>query len=230
VRGWNSNWGTVKLMELTPDGQQVKEGAVIARASSSSAATPCSGSTTASSAPRRGHPEPHHERPGAGRAPDGPAPQGAGGAHGGARRAAREGHLPAAGGALQDPERIADFEVEAVTARLAGARRSQAAELAYQDLNVKWVHEDLSRYRWYENAFQLKAPHDGVVRHAFNSRERRKLQKGDACSAGTKVVSLAKDDRLAARFFVPEHRLAEIALGDEVVVTSNTSAEQLRPR
>ena len=127
-------------------------------------------------------------------------------------------------------QRIADFEVEAVAARIDGARRARAAEDAYQDLDVKWVREGLARYQYHEKNFTLPAPHDGVVRHAFNSNERRKTQKGDAFSAGQRVVSLARDATLAAHSFVPEHRLAEIAVGATVIVTSTASAEGSRPR
>ena len=31
VSGWQSNWGNVKLLELAPDGKEVKEGDVVAR-------------------------------------------------------------------------------------------------------------------------------------------------------------------------------------------------------
>ncbi|MGC4118327.1 MAG: ATP-binding cassette domain-containing protein [Myxococcales bacterium] len=227
VRGWNSNWGTVKLMQLTADGAQVKQGDVIARfefigrdalqwiqdriqrtEAEASQSRISSGQTLDTLlmdlrrkelAARMASLDVQREK----------------------ALSKRQAEL------YKIQKKIADFEVYAVTSRIEGAKRSRDAENAYQDLNVKWVHDDLDRYRFYENAFQVRAPHDGVVRHAFNSQERRKLQKGDACSAGQKVVSLAKDAKLAARFFVPEHRLSEIVVGAEVTVTSNTSAEQL---
>lgn len=228
VRGWNSNWGTVKLLQLTADGAEAKKGEVIARfefigrdalqwindriqktEAEASQSRITSGQLLESLLMDKRRKELVAQTA--------------------ALDIQREKAISRRQAELYKiQKKIADFEVEAVGARIDGARRSQQAENAYQDLNVKWVREDLARYRFYENAFQLKAPHDGVVRHAFNSQERRKLQKGDACQAGQKVVSLAKDTRLAARFFVPEHRLAQVAVGDAVVVTSNTSAAQLK--
>lgn len=40
---------------------------------------------------------------------------------------------------------------------------------------------------------------------------------------GDHFVSVAKDDRISVRFFVPEHRLHQIAVGDEVKVKSLSS-------
>jgi multidrug efflux pump subunit AcrA (membrane-fusion protein) len=228
VRGWSSNWGTIKLMQLTPDGQQVKQGEVIARFEFIGR----DALQWINDRIQRTEAEASQSRISSGQTLDALlmdlrrkelAARMAG------LDVQREKALSRRQAELYKiQKKIADFEVEAVTSRIEGARRSRDAENGYQDLNVKWVREDLARYQFYEKAFQLRAPHDGVVRHAFNSQERRKLQKGDACSAGQKVVSLAKDARLAARFFVPEHRLSEVAVGAAVTVTSNTSAERLK--
>ncbi|MCA9582541.1 MAG: HlyD family secretion protein, partial [Myxococcales bacterium] len=65
------------------------------------------------------------------------------------------------------------------------------------------------------------------VRHAFNARERRPMQKGDGAPAGTHVLSIAKDEKLAVRFFVPEARIARIKVGAKVRVWSNQSKDKV---
>ncbi len=123
---------------------------------------------------------------------------------------------------------IADFEVDAAKQRIASAERANEAEKAYQDLTVKRAHSDMDTYHFYEDRFVVHAPHDGVVRHAFNGRERRKVQKGDSIAGGTKVMSVAKDSALAVRFFVPEYRIHELSVGSAVVVTTQGSREEHR--
>jgi len=227
VRGWSTDRGQVKLMQLAPDGKEVKAGEVVARfefigrdalqwindriqrteadASQSRILTRQNLEALLMEKRRR-----ELE----------------------ARQAGLDVQRERAISRRQADiykirQQIADFEVEASTARIDGARRAMAAEDAYQDLNVKWTRDDLGRYGYYEKAFQLLAPHPGVVRHAFNAQERRKIQKGDNASAGSRIVSLAKDATLAAKFFVPEHRIAELQVGAKVVVTTNVSAEEL---
>ena len=123
-------------------------------------------------------------------------------------------------------EKIAHFEAEAVTQRLVSAQRARDADMAFHDQNVARMQGDLERYKVFEGRAQVVAPHDGVVRHAYNPRERRRVQKGDNIQAGQKLVSVAKDSALAVRFFVPEHRIAEIQRGGEVTVVSAASGEE----
>jgi hypothetical protein len=99
--------------------------------------------------------------------------------------------------------------------------------VAWRELGLTRTKDDLARYNFYEKRFTVRAPHDGVVRHAFNPRERRKVQKGDGISSGQKLMSVAKDARLAVRFFVPEHRVAMVKDGTELTVTGAASAEEL---
>jgi len=122
--------------------------------------------------------------------------------------------------------KVADFEVDAVTQRIASTKTARDAENSFQDMSVKRAQANLARYQFYERRFTLNAPHAGVVRHAFNPNERRKTQKGDAIQSGQKVLAVAKDATLAAKFFVPEHRIGEVFLGAEVVVTTPASAEE----
>ena len=122
--------------------------------------------------------------------------------------------------------KVADFEVEAVDQRLVATRRARNAENAFQDESVKKAQANQARYRFYERRYTVYAPHDGIVRHSFNPGEHRKTQKGDAMQAGQKVLAVAKDATLSARFFVPEHRIGEVSVGDEVIVTTPASAEE----
>ncbi|MBI5545720.1 MAG: HlyD family efflux transporter periplasmic adaptor subunit [Deltaproteobacteria bacterium] len=228
VRGWNSNWGTIKLLQLAPDGSEVKAGEVVARfefigrdaqnwineriqkaeaEASQSRISSAQRQESLLMEKRRKELE--------------------------ARQAGLDVQREKAISRRQAElfkirRKIADFEVEAVAARIEGTRASIAAENAWQDLNVQSVHDDQKRYAFYEKNFALLAPHDGVVRHAFNSNERRKVQKGDAFQAGSRVVSLAKDGTLAAKFFVPEHRIAEIQVGARIAVTTSASATEHR--
>lgn len=230
IRGWNSSWGQVKLLQLAPDGKEVKQGEVVARfefigrdalqwindrIQRTDAEASQSRITTRQTLDALLMEKRRRELE--------------------ARQAALDVQREKAISRRQAElfkirHRIADFEVEAAQARIDASRRAMAAEDAYQDLNVKWMRDDLTRYAFYEKAFQLTAPHDGVVRHAFNSQERRKIQKGDNAGGGAKIVSLARDASLAARFFVPEHRIAEVQPGALLVVTTNLSAEEHRAR
>jgi hypothetical protein len=127
-------------------------------------------------------------------------------------------------------KKIADFEVSAVKERIDAAEKKNEAERSYQDVNVERAKKSLGHYAFYEKRFVLTAPHDGIVRHAFNGREGRKIQKGDAVPAGMKVMSVAKDALLAARIFVPEHRIHELEVGSIVVVTTAGSKKAHRAK
>ncbi len=115
---------------------------------------------------------------------------------------------------------IARFEAEAVRQRLAAQRRRMASEAAWHAREVERAVGQQTRFDAYEVRFELRAPHAGVVRYAFLPMERRKVQKGDGVPAGRHVVSVARDERLSVRFYVPEHRCDDIAVGDVVQVRS----------
>ncbi len=124
--------------------------------------------------------------------------------------------------------RLAEFEEEAVAQRLSSALRTREAELAFHDETVKRHEKNLERYAFYEKRYKVVAPHDGVLRHAYNSRERRKFQKGDSVRPGVKLLAVARDASLGVRFFVPEHRIAELQVGSKVTAVSPSSGEELR--
>lgn len=123
--------------------------------------------------------------------------------------------------------KLAELEAAAVEDRLSSAIRTRDAQLAFHALMVKRRKQDLDRYAFYEKRFKVFAPHDGVVRHAYNARERRTVQRGDAVRPGSKVVAVARDALLGVRFFVPEHRIHTLKIGAPVSVISPASGEEL---
>ncbi|MCU0662830.1 MAG: HlyD family efflux transporter periplasmic adaptor subunit [Myxococcota bacterium] len=226
VRGWNSNWGQVSLIELAPDGKEVKEGDVVARLE-------FIGRDALDWINRR-----IQETEANGSQAKVTASQTLDALLMESRRRALE--LQQAGLDVQREkaiskrqaelfrirQKIAEFEVQAVTERIATKRKATDAENTYQNMLIKSVRSDLDRYKFYQKRFEVLAPHPGIVRHAFNSKAGRKIQKGDGISAGQRILSLAKDGVLAAKFFVPEHRLTEVTIGGEVLVTTTASAEE----
>lgn len=119
----------------------------------------------------------------------------------------------------------ADFEASAQTKQLSAYRRSVRAEGAYYDQRLKVANQDMTRYGMYEGRFTVKAPHDGVVRHAFYKRRQRKIQKGDGMPAGMHFVSVARDDALSLQFFIPEDRYDLTRTQKQFVVLSPTSSK-----
>jgi biotin carboxyl carrier protein len=227
VSGWQSNWGNVKLLELAPDGKEVKEGDVvarfdfgakdalrwinerIARAQADLAQGRVNGEQSVESLAME------------------------------ERRKEIESQL--AGLNVQKERavskiqadvykiarKLAEFEVDAARQRLKASRDARWAERAHLEKALERTKEDLARYQFYEKRFTVRAPHAGVVRHAFNTRERRKVQKGDGINSGMKLMSVAKDPTLAVRFFVPEHRVAMVKEGLQLTVTGVASARTI---
>jgi multidrug efflux pump subunit AcrA (membrane-fusion protein) len=228
VGGWNSDWGNLKLMELAADGKVVKRQDVIARFEFRA--------TEAKQWLSRKLQEAEAEAADSKLA----GQQKLEGLEVEIRRRELEARLAA----LQlekaptlsrrqaeldrIAKRIADFEVDVAKQRLQASRRSVHAERVYREEVVKRAKQSMGRYDFYEGRMTLRAPHDGTVRHAFNPRERRKVQKGDALNSGMRVCSVAKGAELSARFFVPEHRLAELALGSLVTVVTVGAAHELK--
>ena len=125
-------------------------------------------------------------------------------------------------------KRLADFEVIALERRIASAERARRAERAFWDTKVERIRSDLDHFRFHEKRFTLESPHDGIVRYAFQRREGRKVQPGDSIGSGWKIVSVARDDAVEARFFVPEHRISEVEVGARALITT-TRARTLYP-
>lgn len=111
---------------------------------------------------------------------------------------------------------IARFEAAAVRERVAMQRRHADATRVWHEQEVARAESQLERFRAFEVRFQLRAPHAGVVRHAFMPHERRKVKKGDGMASGRHVISIARDTRLSVRFYVPEHRIEEVRMGQAV--------------
>ncbi len=112
----------------------------------------------------------------------------------------------------------ARFEADAVRRRIAALRLQIASERDFWDRQIAARREDLTTYGLYERRFELRAPHPGVVRHAYDPGARRRVQKGDGMPSGRHVLSIAKDPILQVHFFVPEHLLHTLHLQDPVTV------------
>lgn len=228
VGGWNSNWGRCKILEIAADGKEVKAGAIIARFEF--------GARDAlqwiNDRIRRASAEANESRINGEQAIETLAIE--------QRRKEIENRLAGvdigkeravsrrSADLYRIVQKVAEFEVGAATERLAAIRRTKEAEVEFHERNVAHTSDELTRYAFYEKRFQVVAPRDGVVRHAFNPRERRKVQKGDALESGQRIVALATDATLAVRFFVPEHRMNELAEGAEITVQTQASGEEYK--
>jgi multidrug resistance efflux pump len=228
VSGWNSDWGARKIVELAPDGKAVKAGDVLVRfefGAEEALQYVNQRIQTAESTAQQDH-------------------IAAGQAIEGLEIAQRRREIdrqtarlnlekaPALSrlqaDALKIEEQLASFDVDASAQQLESARASWAAVEDFNRQTVAAAHEGKDRYDFYVGRFAVRAPVDGVVRHAFNPRERRKLQKGDNAQSGMKVVSLAKDDALAVRFFVPEAEASGVKVGDAISVVVPTTADEVK--
>lgn len=228
VGGWNSNWGRCKILELAPDGKEVKAGDVVARFEFGAkdalpwindrirrvAAEANESRLTGDQALEQMQIEQRRKE----------IESRLAGVDIGKERAVsrRSAEL------YRIVQKVADFEVDAADQRLSALRRSKLAELEFHEKSVEHSNEDLKRYGFYEKRFQVLAPRAGVVRHAFNPRERRKVQKGDALESGQRIVALATDAALAVKFFVPEHRMSELTEGAEITVQTQASGEEYK--
>lgn len=121
---------------------------------------------------------------------------------------------------------IAEFDEQAAEKLVAAHKREAAAAHRYHEADKLHTEELEAHVKASMERFQVVAPHDGVVRHAYNAHERRKVQKGDGLAAGEHVLSIAQGTALSARFFVPEARLANIKKGMPVVVQMPASTDR----
>jgi multidrug efflux pump subunit AcrA (membrane-fusion protein) len=120
---------------------------------------------------------------------------------------------------------LAEFEASAQDKQIRSFRRSVAADKSFQKQSVAQAHGDMSRYKTYEQRFVVVAPHDGVVRHGYHPRRRRKIAKGDGMPSGMHFASVARDTTLAVEIFIPEHRYAVARSQDRFVVKSPSSSK-----
>jgi multidrug efflux pump subunit AcrA (membrane-fusion protein) len=103
---------------------------------------------------------------------------------------------------------LAVFDAQAEKDRLGAYRRTVAADRAYHERDVARANSMQARFDAYKERFKVRAPHDGVFRHAFMQRQRRKVQKGDGMRSGQEFASVARDRTVEVKFFVPERRFA----------------------
>ena len=107
---------------------------------------------------------------------------------------------------------------EEASARLAVSAVSgrAAAEQTLFDAKAEDWSNSIERYKAYEKRTHVLAPHAGVVRYGFLNHARRKVQKPDDMPSGTPFVFVAEDERYSVEFFVPEHRVGALAVGQKV--------------
>jgi len=122
---------------------------------------------------------------------------------------------------------LAEFEVEATERLIVAQKLDGETDTAYHIERIAAAQHRRDLYDRYEARFVVKAPHAGVVRHAYNSRTRRRMQQGDNMNAGVEVLSIARGTALSARFFVPEAEIARLNVGDTVTVISPESGDEL---
>ena len=113
---------------------------------------------------------------------------------------------------------MTEFEANAIRQRIAAQERAMAAEARYHELSRARAQQMQEQFDGYKGRYQLVAPHDGVVRHGYHRRRRRKIQKGDGMPAGMTVLSIARGDELSIEAFVPEHLIGRIEVGKEIEV------------
>ncbi len=119
----------------------------------------------------------------------------------------------------------AEFEVKGLRQRLAVLARKAQSERAYHATAVARARGDMERLEKIKARYEVKAPHDGVLRHARARRERRKVQKGDGMPAGYKFSALALDKEVQLEFYVPEVRAADVKTGMSLVAEHTASGE-----
>ncbi len=115
---------------------------------------------------------------------------------------------------------MARFEGRAIKARIAAHRDAITAQEVRDRLRVENADEQLSLFEVYQKRFEIKAPHDGVIRHQRHPWHRRKVRKGDGLPSGSPVISLSQDTILAVEVFIPESLAAEVKVGAALEVFS----------
>ncbi len=123
--------------------------------------------------------------------------------------------------------RQADFEVDATRRLIAVQAQRGGAEARFMDISVVRAEAEMERFANIEQRFKVVAPHDGVLRYGFMSRQRRKVEKGDGMPSGYEFASLARDASVSVEFFVPERRRVEIKVGGRVKVLSPVSGAEV---
>lgn len=117
----------------------------------------------------------------------------------------------------------AEFDAAATAKNLKAAERERRAEAEYHERNVERAQSLDERFQVFKERFVVRAPHAGVLRHAFSRREGRKYQKGDGMPAGQDFASVARDKTIWVQFFVPERHYQTLQTAERFVVESATT-------
>ncbi|RIK74889.1 MAG: secretion protein HlyD [Planctomycetota bacterium] len=107
----------------------------------------------------------------------------------------------------QNRQRVAQLLADVETARL-GARVDQ---IAAAEANVAALEAALERAQWELNERRQTAPRSGMTFDVL-------YRPGEWAPAGSPVVALLPPENIKVRFFVPEPRIGEVRVGDEVRV------------
>ena len=105
---------------------------------------------------------------------------------------------------------LSALRAELATARL-GARED---EIAAAKAEVAVRQQELRQASWSVQQKTKQAPVDGVITDTF-------FEPGELAAAGAPVVSLLNPQSLKVRFFVPEHRLSTITLGQKISIAAD---------
>jgi multidrug resistance efflux pump len=227
IGGWRSSGSWIKLQELAPEGKEVKKGEVVGRFEFMG---------------DRARPQ-IEERLNEAKAAKGESSLGLGQALDELRSQLERQRLEASSAALdtrkegaisarelkifQMTRRIAEFEAEGTERLLGVHQRRMGAEAAYHGAQVSRAQDEMRLLESLKDRFVVKAPHDGVVRHGYMRRQRRKVQKGDGMPSGMEFASLAMDRSVSVEFFVPERLARQVPVGSQVRLSSPALKEEL---
>lgn len=211
--GWTSYGSSIQLVELTPEGEAVEQGQVVARFKfSGDEAKPWAERTVRQTVSERNRDieELRRELRALEYGHAGLAVQ--------ARKAAVETERAPAvsrrdARLLEIDARIATFEVEAQAQRVDVQRRWLRASTRYHDARVAQSESVLERVERYRRRFELRAPKAGTVSHAYLPGLRRKVRRGDGLPVGTHIVSIAPDTAALVEFLVPERHYGDLKAG-----------------
>ena len=218
LKGWTSRSGSIKLETLVDDGQQVEAGQEVARfefdhsdaldwlkkriAEAQASADSTRARIVDDTLTARGDADVK-------------------------RLAAERATLDTERGTMISERELSLLRIEAERAtvvadsaeRLTTATRARAAsEVAVEDSMLGEWKDAMRRYEMYKGQTRVLAPHAGVVRHGFLQRQRRKVQMADNLRSGTPFAFVARDQALAVEIYVPEHRVRQVAMGQQVTV------------
>ncbi len=123
-------------------------------------------------------------------------------------------------------QELADFDVNASKRYLRAQKVSDGATLSALVKNVSLAKEDQVRFDMFKKRFAIKAPHDGVVRHARHRRRNRKIQQGDGMPSGMHFASVASDSAVEITILIPEAKFKMAMDTKEYLVKSPNGDER----